>query len=126
VNPLRGLRKAGWRLWVFYGPFAIAVVLGLALLLRSLDGPLLRFAVTWAATYVVLNLLSGGLPGPNLVRYNKDHEIVAPLFCVAIATLGAWLWSRSRWLAGAYALGFVAYAATRDWSAWMARFVFER
>lgn len=126
VDPLRGLRKAGWRMWVFYGPFALAVVLGLALLFRTLDGALLRFAATWAATYVVLNLLSGGLPGPNLVRYNKDHEIVAPLFCVAIAVLGGWLWKRSRLLAIAYGLGFVVYAATRDWSAWMARFVLER
>jgi hypothetical protein len=126
IDPLRGMRKAAWRMWVFYGPFAIAVVLGLVLLFRALDGPHLRFAATWAATYVVLNLLSGGLPGPNLVRYNKDHEIVAPLFCVAIAVLGAWLWRRSRWLAIAYAAAFVVYAAMRDWSAWMARFVLER
>ena len=126
VDPLRGMRKAGWRMWVFYGPFAFAVALGLALLFRTLDGPHLRFAITWAATYLVLNLLSGGLPGPNLVRYNKDHEIVAPLFCVAIAVLGGWLWRRSRLLAIAYALGFVVYAAARDWSAWMARFVLER
>ena len=73
--------------------------LGLVLLFRTLDGAA-RCASrsTWAATYLVLNLLSGGLPGPNLVRYNKDHEIVAPLFCVAIAVLGGWLWRRSRLL----------------------------
>jgi hypothetical protein len=126
VDPVRGLRKAGWRMWVFYGPFALAVVAGVVLLCRTLGGPLLRFTITWAATYVVLNLLSGGLPGPNLVRYNKDHEVVAPLFCVAIAVLGAWLWKRSRVLATAYAMAFVGYATTRDWSAWMARFVLER
>ena len=40
-------------------------------------------------TYLVLNLASGGLPGPNLVRYNKDLEVVAPLFCVALAVGGA-------------------------------------
>lgn len=126
VDPIRGIKKASMRMWVFYGPFALAVVLGLALLFRTLDGPRLRFAATWAATYVILNLLSGGLPGPNLVRYNKDHEIVAPLFCVALAVLGAWLWKRSRWLGIAYGLGFVVWAAARDWPAWMARFVLER
>jgi hypothetical protein len=126
VDPVRGLRKAGWRLWVFYGPFAVALAVGLALLMRSLAGIELRFTAVWAATYVVLNLLSGGLPGPNLVRYNKDHEIVAPLFCVALAALGGWLWRRSRWLAIAYALAFAAYASMRGWSAWMARFVLER
>ena len=126
VDPVRGLRKAGWRMWVFYGPFALAVIAGLVLLGRTLEGALLRFTITWAATYVVLNLLSGGLPGPNLVRYNKDHEVVAPLFCVAIAVVGAWLWRRSRWLAIAYAGAFVAYATMRGWSAWMARFVLER
>jgi hypothetical protein len=126
IDPLRGLRKAAWRMWVFYGPFALAVAVGLVILFRSLDGVDLRFAGTWAATYVVLNLLSGGLPGPNLVRYNKDHEVVAPLFSVAIAALGGALWKRSRWLGIAYALAFIAYAAMRDWSAWMARFVLER
>jgi hypothetical protein len=126
IDPLRGLRKAAWRVWVFYGPFAFAVGLGLVLLLRSLTGVELRFAATWGATYVVLNLLSGGLPGPNLVRYNKDHEIVAPLFCVGLAVLGGWLWKRSRWLAIVYALAFLVYATMRDWSAWMARFVLER
>lgn len=126
VDPLRGLRKAAWRMWVFYGPFALAVAVGLALLFRTLGGAHLRFATTWAATYLILNLLSGGLPGPNLVRYNKDHEIVAPLFCIASAVLGAWLWRRSRALAILYALGFVVYASARDWSAWMARFVLER
>ena len=126
VDPVRGLRKAAWRMWVFYGPFAFAVAVGLVLLLRSLHNVELRFTATWAATYVVLNLLSGGLPGPNLVRYNKDHEIVAPLFCVAIAALGGALWKRSRWLGIAYALAFIVYAAMRDWSAWMARFVLER
>ena len=58
--------------------------------------------------------------------FGPPDNVVWTLFCVAIAMLGAWLWSRSRWLAAAYALGFVAYAAMRDWSAWMARFVLER
>jgi hypothetical protein len=126
IDPLRGLRKAAWRMWVFYGPFAFAVALGLALLFRTLEGAHLRFAITWTATYVVLNLLSGGLPGPNLVRYNKDHEIVAPLFCIALAVLGGWLWRRSRWLGIAYGAAFAGYAVLRVWPEWMARFVFER
>ena len=37
IDPVRGLRKAAWRLYVFYGPFALAVIGGLVLLLRG-DG----------------------------------------------------------------------------------------
>ena len=77
-NPWRGVRKAAWRMWVFYGVFSVAVVAGVVLLLRHASGPEARFIAVWASTYVILNLASGGLPGPNLVRYNKDHEIVAP------------------------------------------------
>jgi hypothetical protein len=126
IDPLRGVKKAAVRMWRFYGPFALAVAAGLLLLFRALEGPQLRFAVTWAATYLILNLLSGGLPGPNLVRYNKDLEIVAPLFCVALAVLGGWLWRRSRGLGIAYGVAFAAYALARVWPEWMARFVFER
>jgi hypothetical protein len=126
VDPIRGLKKAAWRLYVFYGFFACAVLAGLALLCAQLEGTERRFAMTWAATYLILNLLSGGLPGPNLVRYNKDHEIVAPLFCVALATLGAWLWSKSRVLAILYAAAFASMALGKGWIAFTQRLVFER
>jgi hypothetical protein len=126
VDPLRGMKKAAWRLYVFYGLFAFAVVAGVAVLGTQIEGTERRFAITWAATYVILNLLSGGLPGPNLVRYNKDHEIVAPLFCVALATLGAWLWRKSRPLAALYAAGFLWMALSKGWIAFAQRLVFER
>lgn len=126
VDPARGFKKAAWRLYVFYGLFAFGVVGGVGLLCVRLDGIERRFAATWAATYVILNLLSGGLPGPNLVRYNKDHEIVAPLFCTALATLGAWLWRKSRPLAVAYGVGFVWMALAKGWIAFTQRLVFER
>ena len=126
VDPVRGLKKAAWRLYVFYGFFAFAVVAGLVLLTARLEGTERRFAITWASTYVILNLLSGGLPGPNLVRYNKDHEIVAPLFCTALATLGAWLWRKSRPLAVLYVAGFVWMALAKGWLAFTQRLVFER
>ena len=77
IDPLRGLQKAGWRLYVFYGPFAPLVLVGLVLLIRGLDGDLRRFAAAWALTYLLLNLASGGLPGPNLVRQHKDIEVVS-------------------------------------------------
>src|SRR4029450_3791247 len=90
--------KAAWRMWVFYGPFAFAVLLGLVALCGHATTLTRRFALAWAATYVVLTLLSGGLPGPNLVRYNKDHEIVAPLFCVGLAVVGGGGWGvRGEW-----------------------------
>jgi hypothetical protein len=126
VNPLRGLRKAVSRLVVFYEWFAPIVVAGLLLVWRRAQGDTARFVAAWALTYVVLNLLSGGLPGPNLVRYNKDLEIVAPLFCVALAEVGAWLWSRARSLGIAYAVAYVTFGATRWYRDLTDRFILER
>jgi hypothetical protein len=131
LDPWRGVRKAAWRLYVFYGPFSLAVVAGLVLLLsRSLSGDAARFAATWAALYLLLNLASGGLPGPNLVRYNKDLEIVAPLFCLALGSLGAWLWSRGTAAAKAAALAYGAtfwlFGARRAVQYLTEKFVMER
>jgi len=39
VDPGRGMRKAAWRLWVFYGPFAPIVVAGIAMVWRAQDSP---------------------------------------------------------------------------------------
>lgn len=125
VAPLRGLRKAGWRLWLFYGPFALAVVAGWLWLLRSLAGPARRFTACWGLVYLWLNLGSGGLPGPNLLRYTKDLEFVAPLCCVALAVVAAELWRRGhpgRILAVALSAGYVWLGATRWQSALLATF----
>lgn len=126
VDPIRGLRKAGWRLWIFYGVFAPVVVAGIVLLYRQSQGAFARFIAAWALTYLVLNLASGGLPGPNLVRYNKDMEVVAPLCCIALAAVGMWLWSRARPLAIAYALSYIGFGAFRAWRYLTEKFVLER
>lgn len=126
VDPIRGLRKAGWRLWVFYGPFAPVVVAGILLLYTRSEGAAGRFVAAWALTYLVLNLASGGLPGPNLVRYNKDMEVVAPLCCIALATIGAWLWARARPLAVAYGFSYIGFGALRAWRYLTEKFVLER
>jgi lipoprotein signal peptidase len=127
VNPWRGVRKAAWRLYVFYGLFALAVVAGLALVGRAqASWPYAAFVLAWAATYLALNLLSAGLPGPNLVRYNKDLEVVAPLFCLALAGVGEWLWTRSRWLAILYAGSYGAFALTRAVHYLTEKFILER
>ena len=126
VNPLRGLRKAGWRLWIFYGLFAPVVVAGVILLYLRSQGGLARFIAAWALTYLVLNLASGGLPGPNLVRYNKDMEVVAPLACIALAAIGAWLWSRARPLAVVYALSYLSFGTLRAWRYLTEKFFLER
>jgi hypothetical protein len=125
------MSKAAWRLYVFYGPFSLAVVAGLVLLLaRTLSGDAARFAAVWAALYLLLNLASGGLPGPNLVRYNKDLEIVAPLFCLGQGSLAAWLWSRgsalARTAAIAYAASFWVFGARRAVRYMTEKFVMER
>jgi hypothetical protein len=127
VNPWRGVRKAAWRLYVFYGGFALAVVAGVVLVWRAqASWPYAAFVVAWAATYLVLNLLSAGLPGPNLVRYNKDLEVVAPLFCLALASVGEWLWARGRWLAVLYAGSYGAFALTRAVRYLTEKFILER
>jgi hypothetical protein len=131
LDPWRGARKAAWRLVVFYGWFAPAVVAGLCLLFaRFLGGAAARFAGTWALLYLLLNLASGGLPGPNLVRYNKDLEIVAPLFCLALGAIAAWLWELGRvWaraLAAVYAASYYVCGAGRAVRYWLEKFVMER
>ena len=126
VDPWRGLRKAGWRLYVFYGPFALPLIAGILLVARAQDPPERAFVLAWALMYVVLNLLSGGLPGPNLVRYNKDLEVVAPLCCVALAWIGGWLWVRGRWIALVYAGSFGAFGAARAVRYLTEKFVLER
>ena len=126
VNPARGLRKAGWRLWIFYGIFAPVVAVGVVLLYLRSEGALARFIAAWALTYLVLNLASGGLPGPNLVRYNKDMEVVAPLACIALASVGGWLWSRARPLAILYALSYLSFGTLRAWRYLTEKFFLER
>jgi hypothetical protein len=113
LDPVRGLKKAAWRLYVFYGAFAPFVLAGLVLVTRSASPVHRRFVIAWALTYLILNLASGGLPGPNLVRYNKDLEVVAPLFLYALARVGEWLWERSRALAVLYATSYVAFGVLR-------------
>jgi len=113
-DALRGVRKAAWRLYVFYGMFAPVVVAGVLLAWRRTPSPdAARFVAAWALTYLVLNLASGSLPGPNLVRYNKDLEIVAPLCCLGLATVGAWLWTVTRTGALVYGAAFGTFGLLR-------------
>jgi len=123
----RGLRKAGWRLYVFYGAFAPVVVAGVLLAWRRTPRrDAARFVAAWALTYLVLNLASGGLPGPNLVRYNKDLEVVAPLCCLGLASVGAWLWLRSRAAALAYGAAFWIFGLLRARSYFLEKLFLER
>ena len=114
LNPVRGLKKAVWRLYLFYDVFGLAVLAGLYLLLRKAQpGPVWRLIACWAATYLLLNLASGGLPGPNLVRYNKDVLALAPLACVALGALAAAWPRRLRLLGVLLLLGFLGFGAAR-------------
>jgi hypothetical protein len=126
VNPWRGLRKAAWRLYVFYGVFSPIVVAGVVVVARSASHGAARLVTAWALTYLLLNLASGGLPGPNLVRYNKDMEVVAPLACVGLGLFATWLWSRGRLWAIAFAGAFWSYGAGRAWQALTSTFAFDR
>jgi hypothetical protein len=113
VAPWRGIAKAAWRLWLFYGPFVVAVLLGLGLVTRAAPGLARPLLAAWALTYLLLNLASGGLPGPNLFRYNKDLEIVAPLAVLALGATAVWLWERSRLLGAGFGAAFLVWSARR-------------
>lgn len=127
LDPLRGLQKAAWRLWVFYGPFSPLLIFGVAVLVRQVPGRDERtLLVVWASMYVLLNLASGGLPGPNLVRYNKDLEVVAPLCCIGLGLLYVRTSQRSRSIAALFALAFTAYGAWRAWLALTEKFFIQR
>lgn len=113
LDPLRGLERAGWRLWIFYGPYAPVALLGLVLLLRRIQGDAARLALAWALTYLLLNLGSGGLPGPNLIHHGKDVELVAPLCCLGLGLITWELWRRWRPAAVLFGLSFWAYGLAR-------------
>jgi hypothetical protein len=102
------------------------IVAGIVLVARRQDISPRAFVIAWALTYVALNFLSGSLPGPNLVRYNKDLEVVAPLFCVALAMAGEALWSRSRPLAVAFGVAYALFGAARAAKDLTTKFVLER
>jgi hypothetical protein len=128
----RGVRKGAFRLAIFYGPYASFLALGLALVwahARQADAMAARLVLLWALTYWLLNLGSAGLPSPNMIRYNKDLEFVAPVCCVALAACGIWLWERGRVgraLALFYGAGFAGFAALRAVRYLTETFVFER
>ena len=126
IDLLRGVRKAGWRMFVFYAWFAPLIVVGIALLWRAQDASGRAVVAAWAATYLVLNLASGGLPGPNLVRYNKDLEIVAPLFCIGLAMVGQALARREKLAAWAFGLAYAAFGGWRAAVYLTTKFVLER
>lgn len=125
-DALRGVRKAAWRMYVFYGVFAPVIVIGIVLVARRQEPSALAFVVAWAASYVVLNLASGSLPGPNLVRYNKDLEVVAPLFCVALAVVMEVLWRWSRPIACAFGIAYAIFGGARAAAYLTTKFVLER
>ncbi len=114
LDPTRGILKAGSRLLDFYGPFAPAVVLGLGLLIAGTAGASRRLLLAWALAFLVLNLVSAGLPGPNLFRYAKDVLLTAVPACLALGASAWWLYRRSRPLGWLFALAFSVYAG---WSA---------
>jgi hypothetical protein len=102
---------------VFYAGFALPVLAGLGLLLKRLSGPTRRLCASWAAAYFVLNFLSGSLPGPNLLRYNKDLELVAPLACLCLGWLFVTLFARrsrsGRLTALVFGASWLAFGALR-------------
>jgi hypothetical protein len=124
--PGRGVRKAAWRMYVFYAWFAPVILFGIVLVVRRQQKPEAAFVSAWAVAYLFLNLASGSLPGPNLVRYNKDLEVVAPLFCAALAVVAEELWRRSRPIAIGLAFAYAIFGSARAAAYLTTKFVLER
>lgn len=117
----RGVRKSVHRVRIFYGPLALAVALGFLVLIKRSEPMAARFVVAWGATFVLICVGSGGLPGPNLLRYAKELELIAPLCAIAIAVVGSWIGARSRVLGAAYFTGGAAYGIYRLLIVWSER-----
>jgi hypothetical protein len=113
VDPIRGLRKGAHRAGVFFGPFAWALLPGIWLLTRGTEGRRRDLLLAWAAAYLAFNLGSAGLPNPNLLRYNKDLEFVAPLACAGLAAVSAWLGRRWAVVGAGFDVAFVGYGLWR-------------
>jgi len=122
LNPIRGLWRVVARLFIFHGPFLLTVLWGLWLLIRSREGTEQRFVAVWASLFFVVCFLAGGMPGPNFLRYSKDLEASAPLFCVAFALATAVIARRSRPLAIAHVVGFVLMGLARGLEMWLSTF----
>jgi hypothetical protein len=127
---LRGIRKAAFRLYVFYAGFAALLVWGFLRLALSLPARGARLVWAWGLSYLALNILSGSLPGPNLARYNKDLELVAPLACLALGTVFARLAENgrrpARLAAAALAIAWLLVGASRAQEYLTRTFVVER
>jgi hypothetical protein len=110
---VRGVRKAGHRIVIFYGFLAPFVAIGFLMLIKRSEPGAARLVSLWGLTFVLVCVGSGGLPGPNLLRYAKELEFIAPLCAISLALFGAWLWTRSRVATLAYGLLAVGYGVIR-------------
>jgi hypothetical protein len=118
-DPLRGLRKTVVRLFIFYGPFVVTVLWGLFIVVRQVDGTQRRYLLAWSSLFFVTAFLSGALPSPNFLRYGKDLESVAPLFCTGLAAATTYIGRRNRALASAHVALFVVLGLWLGLGKWM-------
>jgi hypothetical protein len=121
-NPVRGLWRVIARLFIFHGPFLLTVLWGLYLMVRAREDTERRFLAVWASLFFVVCFLAGAMPGPNFLRYSKDLEASAPLFCAAFALATAVIARRSRALAIVHVAGFVLMGIARGVDMWLSTF----
>src|SRR5258707_12368397 len=79
VNPWRGVRKAAWRLYVFYGGFALPGLAGLVVVWRA-PAPLppAGFLPPRAPAVPRLNPPPPRLPGPHPVASQQHPQSLGP------------------------------------------------
>ena len=120
LNPARGVGRLGSRLWRFNGPFVLAILAGLWLLLSRASAATRNLLLAWSAVSVWISVLAAGLPSPNGFQHLKDLEFVAPLLAVSTGILTArlmqWRPAAAALLASAWIL-YSGVAFAQEWSA---------
>lgn len=120
LNPARGVSRLGSRLWRFNGPFVLAILAGLWLLLSRASAATRNLLLAWSAVSVWISVLAAGLPSPNGFQHLKDLEFVAPLLAVSTGILTArlmqWRPAAAALLASAWIL-YSGVAFAQEWSA---------
>jgi len=108
-NLARGAARLLARLWLFNGPFSLAILAGLWLLWRQSDSSSRVMIGAWGAVCLWISLLAAGLPGPNGFQHLKDLEFVSPLFAIALGLLAERLWEYRPWAGGAFIAAWLIF-----------------
>ena len=114
ATPLNVLARAGERLWIFFGPFGLALAAIGWTALAKVERPVRRALFVALAAGLLLALLRPALPA--LFSDAKEVELLAGPLSIAAALGVAWMWSQQQAIRVAAVLltaALVAWSALR-------------